>query len=164
MGISSPPTAITQPQRVTREICSPVSRSSIALCLNRGRWSQYLFTTVSMMSRSQTRILAMMRAGSAAVSTPVLRNGGRRASLAWSQAQSAWPVRRPVARCSHSQSDPCSFRTGSRCTVLACRGSRQHHSVERGDALRILEKSAAVASAALSRIFRQQVPALRAAI
>jgi len=39
-----------------------------------------------------------------------------------------------------------------------------HHSVERGDALRILEKSALVASAALTKIFRQQVPTLRAAI
>ena len=42
--------------------------------------------------------------------------------------------------------------------------SRQHHSVERGDALRILEESAAVGSAALTQIFRQQIPALRATI
>jgi len=48
--------------------------------------------------------------------------------------------------------------------VILSGESRQHHSVERGDALRILEKSALVTSAALTRIFRQQVPALRAAV
>jgi len=57
-----------------------------------------------------------------------------------------------------------SFAAGNNCRVILAGDSRQHHSVERGDALRILEKSAVVASAALNKIFRQQIPALRAAI
>jgi conjugative relaxase-like TrwC/TraI family protein len=57
-----------------------------------------------------------------------------------------------------------SFAVGNNCRVILSGDSRQHHSVERGDALRILEKTAAVASAALTQIFRQQIPALRAAI
>jgi ATP-dependent exoDNAse (exonuclease V) alpha subunit len=57
-----------------------------------------------------------------------------------------------------------SFAASNNCRVILSGDSRQHHSVERGDALRILEKSAAVASAALTKIFRQQIPALRAAI
>jgi hypothetical protein len=57
-----------------------------------------------------------------------------------------------------------SFAAGNNCRVILCGDSRQHHSVERGDALRILEKSAAVESAALTKIFRQHIPALRAAV
>jgi ATP-dependent exoDNAse (exonuclease V) alpha subunit len=57
-----------------------------------------------------------------------------------------------------------SFAAGNNCRVILSGDSRQHHSVERGDALRILEKSAAVESAALTKIFRQQIPALRAAV
>jgi ATP-dependent exoDNAse (exonuclease V) alpha subunit len=57
-----------------------------------------------------------------------------------------------------------SFAAGNNCRVILSGDSRQHHSVERGDALRILEKTAVVASAALNKIFRQQIPALRAAI
>ncbi|MBV8216443.1 MAG: AAA family ATPase [Verrucomicrobia bacterium] len=57
-----------------------------------------------------------------------------------------------------------SFAAGNDCRMILSGHSRQRHSVERRDALRILEKSALVASAALTRIFRQQVPALRAAI
>src|SRR5271166_14076 len=57
-----------------------------------------------------------------------------------------------------------SFAAANNYRVTLSGDSRQHHSVERGDALRILEKSGAVASAALTKIFRQQVPALRAAI
>jgi ATP-dependent exoDNAse (exonuclease V) alpha subunit len=57
-----------------------------------------------------------------------------------------------------------SFTAGNDCRLILSGDSRQHHSVERGDALRILEKSGAVASAALNKIFRQQIPALRAAI
>src|SRR5206468_9755821 len=52
---------------------------------------------------------------------------------------------------------------GNSCRVILSGDNRQHRSVERGDALRILEKSAAVASAALNKIFRQQLPPLRAA-
>ena len=57
-----------------------------------------------------------------------------------------------------------SFGAENNCRVILFGDSRQHHSVERGDALRVLEKSAAVASVALNRIFRQQIPALRSAI
>jgi ATP-dependent exoDNAse (exonuclease V) alpha subunit len=57
-----------------------------------------------------------------------------------------------------------SFAASNNCRVVLSGDSRQHHSVERSDALRILEKSAAVSSAALNEIFRQQIPALRAAI
>jgi ATP-dependent exoDNAse (exonuclease V) alpha subunit len=57
-----------------------------------------------------------------------------------------------------------SLAADNNCRVILSGDSRQHHSVERGDARRILEKSAAVASAALTKIFRQQIPALRAAI
>jgi ATP-dependent exoDNAse (exonuclease V) alpha subunit len=57
-----------------------------------------------------------------------------------------------------------SFAAGNSCRVILSGDSRQHHSVERGDALRILEKSTAVESAELTKIFRQQIPALRAAI
>jgi conjugative relaxase-like TrwC/TraI family protein len=48
--------------------------------------------------------------------------------------------------------------------VILSGDTKQHHSVERGDALRIMERAGAVTQAALSKIFRQQVPALRAAI
>jgi ATP-dependent exoDNAse (exonuclease V) alpha subunit len=57
-----------------------------------------------------------------------------------------------------------SFAAGNNCRVILSGDTRQHHSVERGDALRILEKSATIASVALTKIFRQQIPALRAAI
>jgi conjugative relaxase-like TrwC/TraI family protein len=57
-----------------------------------------------------------------------------------------------------------SFAASSNCRVILSGDSRQHHSVERGDALRILEKSTAVEGAALTKIFRQQIPALRAAV
>jgi AAA domain len=57
-----------------------------------------------------------------------------------------------------------SFAVGNDCRVILSGDSRHHHSVERGDALRILEKSAAVASATLTKIFRQQILALRAGI
>jgi hypothetical protein len=57
-----------------------------------------------------------------------------------------------------------SFAADNNCRVILSGDIRQHHSVERGDALRIFEESAAVASAALTKIFRQQIPALRAAI
>jgi hypothetical protein len=57
-----------------------------------------------------------------------------------------------------------SFAAENNCRVILSGDTRQHHSVERGDAPRILEKSATVASATLNKIFRQQIPALRAAI
>jgi hypothetical protein len=42
--------------------------------------------------------------------------------------------------------------------------TKQHHSVQWGDALRILERSGAISQAALTKIYRQKVPGLREAI
>ena len=50
------------------------------------------------------------------------------------------------------------------CRVILSGDTRQHHGVERGDALRILEKSGVIDQAALTKIFRQQIPALREAV
>jgi len=47
---------------------------------------------------------------------------------------------------------------------LVLTGSKQHHSVQSGDALRILERSGVIAQAALTKIHRQRIPELRAAI
>jgi len=56
------------------------------------------------------------------------------------------------------------FAERNRCRVILAGDTRQHHGVERGDALRIMERAGAVAQAALSKIFRQHNPALRAAM
>jgi conjugative relaxase-like TrwC/TraI family protein len=50
------------------------------------------------------------------------------------------------------------------CRVILSGDTRQHHGVERGDALRILERSGLIEQAALTKIFRQQIAALREAI
>jgi ATP-dependent exoDNAse (exonuclease V) alpha subunit len=50
------------------------------------------------------------------------------------------------------------------CRLILSGDTLQHHSVDRGDALRVLEESGSVRQAALTKIFRQQVPALREAI
>jgi conjugative relaxase-like TrwC/TraI family protein len=50
------------------------------------------------------------------------------------------------------------------CRVILSGDSRQHHGVERGDALRILERSGLIEQAALTKIFRQQIAALRDAV
>jgi hypothetical protein len=42
--------------------------------------------------------------------------------------------------------------------------TRQHHAVERGDAMRLMEQTGAVAHTALTKIFRQQIAALRDAV
>jgi hypothetical protein len=42
--------------------------------------------------------------------------------------------------------------------------TKQHHSVQRGDALRTLERSDFIAQATLTKIHRQRIPELRAAI
>jgi hypothetical protein len=42
--------------------------------------------------------------------------------------------------------------------------TKQHHSVQRGDALRTLERSGFIAQATLTKIHRQRIPELRAAI
>jgi ATP-dependent exoDNAse (exonuclease V) alpha subunit len=56
------------------------------------------------------------------------------------------------------------FADGNQCRLVLCGDSRQHHAVERGDSLRVLEKTSNVRSAALTKIFRQRIPALRDAI
>ena len=44
IGISNPPTVITQPSIVVRPIETPASRSRITLCRYSGRWSLYFDT------------------------------------------------------------------------------------------------------------------------
>jgi hypothetical protein len=56
------------------------------------------------------------------------------------------------------------FVGDNQCRLVLCGDSRQHHSVERGDSLRVLEKTGALKPAALNKIFRQRIPALRDAI
>jgi AAA domain-containing protein len=53
-------------------------------------------------------------------------------------------------------------RNGNR--VILSGDTRQHHSVERGDMLRILQKAGAISTAQLTEIQRQQDPELRAAV
>ncbi|MGA8656268.1 MAG: MobF family relaxase, partial [Chthoniobacterales bacterium] len=53
-------------------------------------------------------------------------------------------------------------RNGNR--VILSGDTHQHHSVERGDMLRILEKAEAISTAQLTEILRQQEPELRAAV
>lgn len=50
------------------------------------------------------------------------------------------------------------------CRVITPGDTRQHHSVDRGDWMRVMQRMGAIASAAITKIFRQQVPALREAI
>jgi hypothetical protein len=56
------------------------------------------------------------------------------------------------------------FAAGNQCRLILCGDARQHHAVERGDSLRVLEKTGTVEPAALTKIFRQRIPALRDAI
>jgi hypothetical protein len=56
------------------------------------------------------------------------------------------------------------FASRNACRVILSGDTRQHHSVERGDALRILERVGAVSQVVLTKIFRQLDPAQRAAI
>ena len=56
------------------------------------------------------------------------------------------------------------FASRNGCRVILSGDTRQHHSVERGDALRILERVGAVSQVVLTKIFRQLDPAQRAAI
>ena len=50
------------------------------------------------------------------------------------------------------------------CRLIATGDTKQHHSVQWGDALRILERSGAIAQAELTKIYRQRIPELREAI
>src|SRR5664279_1752309 len=61
---------ITQPHIVARLISMPASRNKATLCRNSGLWSQYLFTTVLIITRSDTRLLSMIRIGRVAAVTP----------------------------------------------------------------------------------------------
>ena len=56
------------------------------------------------------------------------------------------------------------FARGNDCRLILSGDTRQHHSVDRGDALRVLEGSGSIRQASLTKIFRQQVVALRDAI
>jgi hypothetical protein len=56
------------------------------------------------------------------------------------------------------------FAVEHNCRLFVAGDTKQHHSVQRGDALRILERSGAIAQAALTKIYRQQIPGLREAI
>jgi thymidine kinase len=50
------------------------------------------------------------------------------------------------------------------CRLVITGDTKQHHSVQWGDALRILERSGVIAQATLTKIHRQRIPGLRAAI
>jgi hypothetical protein len=56
------------------------------------------------------------------------------------------------------------FRSRAQLLASRCGDTKQHHSVQRGDALRILERSGDIAQAELTKIHRQRIPELRAAI
>ena len=56
------------------------------------------------------------------------------------------------------------FAIEHNCRLVVTGDTKQHHSVQRGDALRILERSGAIAQAELTKIHRQRIPELRAAI
>jgi ATP-dependent exoDNAse (exonuclease V) alpha subunit len=56
------------------------------------------------------------------------------------------------------------FAVQNDCRLILSGDTRQHHAVERGDALRVLERAGAVAHTALTKIFRQQISALRDAV
>jgi ATP-dependent exoDNAse (exonuclease V) alpha subunit len=56
------------------------------------------------------------------------------------------------------------FAGDNQCRLVLCGDSRQHHAVGRGDSLRVLEKTGALEPAALTKIFRQKISALREAI
>jgi hypothetical protein len=56
------------------------------------------------------------------------------------------------------------FANRNECRLVLSGDTRQHHGVERGDALRILENSGAVIQAVLTKIIRQEIDELRQAI
>ena len=56
------------------------------------------------------------------------------------------------------------FALQHNCRLIVTGDTKQHHSVEWGDALRILERSGVIAQAALTKIYRQRIPELREAI
>ena len=56
------------------------------------------------------------------------------------------------------------FAAQNDCRLILSGDTRQHHAVERGDAMRLMEQTGAIAHAALTKIFRQQIAALRDAV
>ena len=56
------------------------------------------------------------------------------------------------------------FAVRNDCRLILSGDTRQHHAVERGDAMRLMEQTGAIAHAALTKIFRQQIAALRDAV
>ena len=56
------------------------------------------------------------------------------------------------------------FAVEHACRLVMMGGAKQHQSVRWGDALRILERSGAIAQVALTKIYRQRIPELREAI
>jgi conjugative relaxase-like TrwC/TraI family protein len=56
------------------------------------------------------------------------------------------------------------FAVEHNCRLVLTGDTKQHHSVQWGDALRILERSGVIAQAVLTKIYRQRIPELREAI
>src|SRR5215471_20948302 len=56
------------------------------------------------------------------------------------------------------------FANNKGCRLILSGDTRQHHSVERGDSVRVLENLGALKPAVMTKIFRQKVAALREAI
>jgi conjugative relaxase-like TrwC/TraI family protein len=56
------------------------------------------------------------------------------------------------------------FALQHNCRLIVTGDTKQPHSVQWGDALRILERSGVIAQAALTKIYRQRIPELREAI
>jgi len=56
------------------------------------------------------------------------------------------------------------FAVENDCRLIVTGDTKQHHSVQWGDALRILARSGAIAQADLTKIYRQRIPELREAI
>jgi hypothetical protein len=56
------------------------------------------------------------------------------------------------------------FAVEHNCRLVLMGDTKQHHSVQWGDALRILERSGVIAQAELTKIYRQRIPQLREAI
>jgi AAA domain len=56
------------------------------------------------------------------------------------------------------------FAIEHNCRLVVTGDTKQHHSVQWGDALRILERSGVIAQAVLTKIYRQRIPELREAI
>jgi conjugative relaxase-like TrwC/TraI family protein len=56
------------------------------------------------------------------------------------------------------------FASENGCRLILSGDTRQHHSVERGDSVRVLENLGALKPAVLTKIFRQKIAALRDAI